>query len=260
MSIHRQTKLRRIVIVGPILGAGFVFYNRAAIVEQVLDTAGSSKAAPDIKSTVDTSIQKQLSELSYTGQQVQAVNNNQPFFTADELKTNKGAEQKLSRRDWLGRPQVANALLNKSLMPSAKREPLTIKTPGYKVYRFNDNGREKYLYNRSHLIGYQLTGLNNNSRNLITGTVALNATHSDDNQQSMEDFENQIAGYLRTDSTHYVRYRVTPIYRNIERVARGVEIEAQSVNNNAIQLNVYIFNVQPNWQINYYTGSAIHTN
>lgn len=260
MAIHRQAKLRRIVVVGSILGAGLVFYNRAKIVEQVFDTAGSSKRAPEIKSTVDTSIQQQLSELSYTGQQVQTVNNNQPFFTADELKTDNGAEQKLSRRDWLGRPQVADAMLNKSLMPSAKREPLTVRTPGYKVYRFNDNGREKYLYNRSHLIAYQLTGLNNNSRNLITGTVALNATHSDDNQQSMEDFENQIAGYLRADSTHYVRYPVTPIYRNIERVPRGVQIEAQSVKDNAIRLNVYIFNGQPNWQINYYTGSAIHTN
>ena len=260
MAIHRQAKLRRIVIVGSILGAGLAFYNRAAIVEQVFDTAGSSKAAPEIKNTVDTSIQKQLSELSYTGQQVHTVNNNQPFFTADELKIDNGAVQKLSRRDWLGRPQVANAMLNKSLMPSAKREPLTVRTPGYKVYRFNDNGREKYLYNRSHLIGYQLTGLNNNSRNLITGTVAFNATHSDDNQQSMEDFENQIASYLRADSTHYVRNRVTPIYRNIERVPRGVEIEAQSVKDNAIRLNVYIFNGQPNWQINYYTGSAIHTN
>ncbi|MBS6379606.1 MAG: DNA/RNA non-specific endonuclease [Weissella confusa] len=260
MAIHRQAKLRRIVVVGSILGAGLVFYNRAKIVEQVFDTAGSSKTAPEIKSTVDTSIQQQLSELSYTGQQVQTVNNNQPFFTADELKTDNGAEQKLSRRDWLGRPQVADAMLNKSLMPSAKREPLTVRTPGYKVYRFNDNGREKYLYNRSHLIADQLTGLNNNSRNLITGTVALNATNSDDNQQSMEDFENQIAGYLRADSTHYVRYRVTPIYRNIERVPRGVQIEAQSVKDNAIRLNVYIFNGQPNWQINYYTGSAIHTN
>ena len=260
MAIHRQAKLRRIVIVGSILGAGLAFYNRAAIVEQVFDTAGSSKAAPEIKNTVDTSIQKQLSELSYTGQQVHTVNNNQPFFTADELKIDNGAVQKLSRRDWLGRPQVANAMLNKSLMPSAKREPLTVRTPGYKVYRFNDNGREKYLYNRSHLIGYQLTGLNNNSRNLITGTVAFNATHSDDNQQSMEDFENQIACFLRADSTHYVRCRVTPIYRFVERVPRGVEIEAQSVKDNAIRLNVYIFNGQPNWQINYYTGSAIHTN
>lgn len=260
MSIHQQAKLRRFVIIGSVIVAGATFYNRGAIIERVFDTAGSSKAAPEIKSTVDASIQKQLSELSYNGQQVQTVNNNQPFFKSNELKTDKGGSQKLTHRDWLGRPQVANAMLNKSLMPTAKREPLTVKTPGYKVYRFNDNGRGKYLYNRSHLIGYQLTGLNNNSRNLITGTVALNATHSDDNQQSMEDYENQIAGYLRADPAHYVRYRVTPIYRNIERVARGVEIEAQSVNDDAIRLNVYIFNVQPNWQINYYTGSAIHTN
>ena len=93
MAIHRQAKLRRIVIVGSILGAGLAFYNRAAIVEQVFDTAGSSKAAPEIKNTVDTSIQKQLSELSYTGQQVHTVNNNQPFFTADELKIDNGAVQ-----------------------------------------------------------------------------------------------------------------------------------------------------------------------
>lgn len=260
MSIHQQAKLRRFVILGSVVVAGVAFYNRGAIMERVFDTAGSSKAAPEIKNTVDVSVQKQLSELMYHGQQVELVNSNQPFFSKQELNTDKGGWQKLSRRDWLGRPQVANAMLNKSLMPTSERVPLTVKTPGYKVYRFNDNGNEKYLYNRSHLIGYQLTGLNNNARNLITGTVALNARHTTDNQPSMEDYENQIATYLRAGKQRYVRYRVTPIYRNIERVPRGVEIEAESVNDAAVRINVYLFNVQPNWKINYFTGTAIHSN
>jgi hypothetical protein len=110
------------------------------------------------------------------------------------------------------------------------------------------------------LIGFQLTGLNNERRNLVTGTVAMNATHASDNQQSMEDYENKIAHYLRGGESRYVRYRVSPIYRNFERVPRGIQMEAASLLDTTIRFNVYVFNAQPGWQINYYTGTAIQTN
>lgn len=123
------------------------------------------------------------------------------------MKINQGAWQKLAHRDWLGRPQQADALLNQEQMPTLKRKKSTVKPPGYHVYRFNQNDQQDYLYNRSHLIGYQLTGLNNDVRNLVTGTLAMNAIHEYDNQGSMETFENQIASYLKQSPKHFVRYR-----------------------------------------------------
>ena len=260
MSIHHLTNLRRLAITGSIVAAGVVFYNRATIVEHVFGQADNYQTTPKLKDKIDQTEQQQLASLSYAGQQTQTVNNGQPEFTKEELKSGQKAGQKLFHLDLLGRPQTANAMLNKSLMLTQKREALTVKTPGYKVYRFSDNGRQNYLYNRSHLIGFQLTGLNNDRRNLVTGTVAMNATHASDNQQSMEDYENEIAHYLRADESHYVRYRVTPLYRNFERVPRGVQMEAASITDATVRFNVYVFNAQPGWQLNYYTGTAIQTN
>lgn len=257
MRSKKQGVFRSLIIMFLIGIIGILFLNRSTIFDRIFNTAGESQAAPVVKEKVDQTFQQQLAQLKYVGQQVQVVNHNQPLFTSEDLSIDKGAWQKLSHRDWLGRPQVANALLNISAMPRTGREKLYTKTPGYHVYQFTQNDKQTYLYNRSHLIGYQLTGENNNAQNLITGTAALNAIHPYDNQKSMEDFENQIAGYLRADNHHYVRYRVTPIYRNIERVPRGIELEAASINSNDIRLHVYIFNVQPGWEINYYTGTAI---
>ena len=260
MSIHHLSNLRRLAVTGSIVVAGVMFYNRATIVEHVFGQADNYQTAPELKDKIDQTEQQQLARLSFAGQQTQMVNNGQPEFTKEELRPGQKAGQKLSHIDLLGRPRVANAILNKRLMPTQKRETLTLKTPGYKVYRFSYNGRQNYLYNRSHLIGFQLTGLNNERRNLVTGTVAMNATHASDNQQSMEDYENKIAHYLRGGESRYVRYRVSPIYRNFERVPRGIQMEAASLLDTTIRFNVYVFNAQPGWQINYYTGTAIQTN
>lgn len=260
MKSHKQRVFVNFVIVSVVVFVGFLFLNRANIFENIFDTAGHSQAAPVIKNKVNQSIQKQLAALEYSGVQVQTVNNNVPYFSKSDVAfDDKTAWQKLSHRDLLGRPQVANALLNASLMPRTDRKRLSVKTPGYHVYKFNDGGVETFLYNRSHLIGYQLTGLNNDPKNLVTGTVAFNASTSP-GEFSMETYENQVASYLRRDKKHYVRYRVTPIYRSIERVPRGVEMEAQSIGDDAISFNVYVFNAQPGWQINYYTGTALQQN
>ncbi|TPF01262.1 hypothetical protein DIS13_08125 [Weissella paramesenteroides] len=148
-------------------------------------------------------------------------------------------------------------MLNKKQMPTIEHKALTVITPGYHVYQFKQNNQQVYLYNRAHLIGYQLTGLNNDARNLVTGTRAMNAIHEQDNQVSMETYENQIATYLRQSSKHYVRYQVTPLYRNVERVPRGIELAGQSIGDDVIKFHVYILNSQPGWQINYYTGTAL---
>ena len=250
--------LRRLSIIIVIIFAFLVFVKRNAILDKVFNQFGQSSAAPATKNIGNQS--KDLVTKDYTGTQTIPVENNQPDFKQHDLDTKKGSWLNLSRRDWLGRPKQANALLNRSQMPTDKRTRLTVKTPGYHVYRFNQNGQSNYLYNRSHLIGYQLIGLNNDARNLFTGTSALNATHQYDQQQTMEDYENAIAGYLRRSNDYFVRYRVTPLYRNVERVPRGVEIEAQSISDHSIKFHIYIFNSQPGWQINYYTGTALQQN
>ena len=135
-------------------------------------------------------------------------------------------------------------------MPTSKRENISsVKPTGWKSVKYN--GIEGVsLYNRCHLIGFQLAGENANKRNLITGTRYLNT-------KGMLPFENMIADYVKETNNH-VRYRVTPIFVGNELVARGVQIEAISIEDNgkAIKFNVYCFNVQPNIEIDYKTGDS----
>lgn len=136
-------------------------------------------------------------------------------------------------------------MLNQSLMPTVKREALTVDPTGWHNKRVNG----QWLYNRSHLIGYQLTGQNNNFKNLITGTRQLN-------DPDMLKYEDEVAAYLKQSPDHYVRYRVTPIFRGNELLARGVEMEAQAVGSDAVKFHVYIFNVEPGVTLNYNDGTS----
>ncbi len=192
--------------------------------------------------TVD---EKQLANLDYQGQQVIVVNNNQPTFTSDDLDTSKGSWQKYASLDQYNRATGADALLNKSMMPTAKREPLHVNPSGWHNKKVNG----KYLYNRSHLIGYQLSGQNNNWKNLITGTRSLN-------DPAMLKYEDQVASFLKSHPNRYVRYQVTPVYRGSEKVAHGVHMQGQSVGSDAVSFNVYIFNVQDGVNINYDDGTS----
>lgn len=187
----------------------------------------------------------QLAQLDYQGSQVIDVNNGQPTFSQKDLDTSHGAWQKYGNLDSLNRATSANALLNKSLMPTAEREPLTVDPTGWHNKRIASG----YLYNRSHLIGYQLTGQNNNWKNLITGTRSLN-------DPCMTRYEDAVAEYLKANPQAYVRYRVTPVFRGDEQLARGVHMQAQSVGSNAISYNVYIFNVQDGVKLNYQDGTS----
>lgn len=184
----------------------------------------------------------------YNGKPYITINGNKSVFLDSEL-TNKSFE-KYSDLDFLGRCSVADTIIGIDLMPKEKRESIgKVKPTGWKSIKDTkiDGGS---LYNRCHLIGFQLAGENANEKNLITGTRYLNV-------KGMLPFENMINDYVKETKNH-VRYRVTPIFVEDELVARGVLMEAKSVEDNgkAIDFNVYCFNVQPGYEIDYKTGNA----
>ena len=189
-----------------------------------------------------------LADRNYQGQKVITVNQNRPAFSKKTLSTKKGAWQSYHKLDSLNRAGEADALLNKRLMPTKAREPLYWNPTAW----HNKKIAGGWLYNRIHLVGYQLTGQNNNPKNLITGTRQLN-------DPGMLKYENQVASYLKSSSRHYIRYRVKPIFRGRELLARGVEMEAQSTGSNAVRFHVYIFNVQDGVKLNYSNGTSVVT-
>lgn len=188
----------------------------------------------------------------YSNQTYVPINDNVPYFTASELTTEPF--EKYSELDSLGRCGVAYANICREIMPTTKRGNIgQVKPSGWQTVKY-DQVDGKYLYNRSHLIGYQLAGENANPKNLITGTRYFNA-------EGMLPFENMIADYVK-ETEHHVLYRVTPMYKDNELVARGVLMEAQSVEDKGkgIEFNVYVYNVQPDITINYKNGTSQLTN
>ena len=183
---------------------------------------------------------------AYTNKAYVKLNNNVPDFD-DSLMTTESFE-KYSEFDSLGRCGIAFANIGKDLMPTKERESIgMVKPSGWRIskYDFIDG---KYLFNRCHLIGYQLTGENANEKNLITGTRYLNV-------DGMLPFENKVAEYIKSTNNH-VLYRVTPHFEGNNPIASGVQIEAKSVEDQGkgIQFNVYCYNVQPRVKIDYATG------
>ena len=187
----------------------------------------------------------------YSGSPYVIINNNFPF-TFSEIKSTAKPYESYSSLDSLGRcgPAVANVC--KETMPTEKRGEIgEVKPSGWKYNgRSNNNKYDfvdgRYLYNRCHLIGYQLTAENANKENLITGTRYLNV-------QGMLPFENMVADYVK-ETNHHVLYRVTPIFVGNELIARGVLMEAMSVEDDSIEFCVFCYNVQPGVNINYLTG------
>lgn len=183
---------------------------------------------------------------AYSGEAYVAVNGNQPFFTEADYTTI--SYETYSPLDSLGRCGAAEANVGQNLMPTEKRGNIgSVKPTGWHTskYDFVDG---QNLYNRCHLIGYQLAAENANKQNLITGTRYLNVT-------GMLPFENMVADYVKETDNH-VLYRVTPIFDGTDLVARGVLMEAWSVEDNGegICFNVYCYNVQPGVEIDYATG------
>ncbi len=187
-----------------------------------------------------------LTAASYAGEPYEVVNGNVPYFTQDEI-TDVGFET-FAELDIYGRCGVTMACVGQEMMPTAERESISHVYPSGWVnrsYAFVDG---KYLYNRCHLIGFQLTGENDNECNLITGTRYMNV-------QGMLPFENMVADYVKETNNH-VMYRVTPIYQGDNLVAEGVLMEAYSVEDegDGVLFCVFCFNVQPGVSIDYETG------
>lgn len=185
---------------------------------------------------------------SYSGEEYIIINNNEPYF--DESDYNLNSFESYSELDNLGRSGVAYANISSDLMPTTERGSIgMIKPSGWHTIKY-DNISGKYLYNRCHLIGYQLTGENANEKNLITCTRQMNIG-------VMLDFENDVADYIKKTNNH-VLYRVTPLFKDNNLLATGVMIEAYSIEDKGegIKFNVFIYNVQDGIQIDYLTGES----
>lgn len=184
----------------------------------------------------------------YSGKPYVIVNDNEPCFDEKDLTTQSFEEY--SPLDSFGRCGVAYANIGEDIMPTKERGSIgMIKPSGWqtKKYDFVDG---KYLYNRCHLIGYQLSGENANEKNLITGTRYMNT-------EGMLPFENEVADYVK-DTGNHVLYRVTPVFEEDNLVADGVLMEAMSVEDRGldIEFNVFVYNVQPHVKIDYQTGKS----
>ena len=167
------------------------------------------------------------------------VNNNQPYFSESD-KTRTDAFEIYSELDYLGRCGVAYANICIELMPTEARGEIgSVKPSGWHTVRYNDLIAGNYLYNRCHLIGFQLAGENANPMNLITGTRYLNI-------DGMLDFENSIDDYVE-DTGNHVLYRVTPVFHEENLVCDGLLMEAWSVEDNGagIRFCVFAYNNQP---------------
>lgn len=185
---------------------------------------------------------------AYSGSPYVEINNNVPEF-ADSDKTQTAFET-YSDLDSLGRCQTAYANVCKEIMPTQERGKIgEIKPSGWHTVKY-DGIDGNYLYNRCHLIAYQLAGENANEKNLITGTRYLNV-------QGMLPFEDKVADYVNQTDNH-VLYRVTPVFEGNNLVASGVHMEAYSVEDSGkgICFNIYAYNIQPGIKINYSTGDS----
>ena len=186
---------------------------------------------------------------AYAGNSFVILDDNKPAFSKQDRERTDAFET-YSDLDELGRCGVAYANICKELMPTEERGAIgMVKPTGWHTVKY-DNVEGKYLYNRCHLIGYQLAGENANEKNLITGTRYLNVT-------GMLKFEDQVADYVKA-TDHHVLYRVTPVFEEDNLVATGVEMEAYSVEDSGkgVSFHVFVYNIQPGITIDYATGES----
>lgn len=228
------------------------------------DTSKISTESNDTKNTEEITSNEELTDKNeeqstssfdlgsipeYTGTPYTVIHDNVPYFTGEELSETDSFES-YSDLDDLGRCGVAYANVGQDLMPTEKRGAIgSVKPTGWHTVKY-DCVDGKYLYNRCHLIGYQLTAENANEKNLVTGTRYLNV-------DGMLPFENMAADYVKETGNH-VLYRVTPEFNGNELVCRGVLMEAESVEDKGegVKFCVYVYNVQPGVTIDYATGDS----
>ena len=223
------------------------FHEAIERVAESLATAESSQSQERISTFTTWNGQETVPV--YSGEPYTELNGNIPYFT-DREKTEDVFEH-YSDLDTLGRCGAAYANICKELMPTEKRGEIgMIKPTGWHTVRYDDIISDKYLYNRCHLIGFQLAGENANEKNLVTGTRYMNV-------DGMLPFENMIADYVKETDNH-VLYRVTPIFVGDDLVCKGVEMEAYSVEDNGegTSFHVFVYNIQPGIEIDYATGDS----
>ena len=214
-------------------------------------SAPPGRAAPPAAARVQAEPDGTLdaSELpAYDGAASIEVDGNVPDFTEEDLDA---PAETYAELDDLGRCGQATAIVGEETMPTEDRESIgMVKPSGWHTVRYDDLVDGHYLYNRCHLIGYQLSGENANERNLITGTRYMNV-------EGMLPYENEVADYVQETGNH-VLYRVTPVFEGDELVARGVHVEAESVEDDGagVSFNVFCYNVQPGIEIDYETGES----
>ena len=214
----------------------------------LLGCGGDAVGSPDEGSSGVEAVHLEDAVPEFSGEPYVEVSGNVPTFTDADLSSLAEAYAPL---DSLGRCGTAMAIVSLDTMPTEERGSIgMVKPSGWHTVRYDDLISDRYLYNRCHLIGYQLTAENANERNLITGTRYMNV-------EGMLPFENQIADYVERTGNR-VLYRVTPIFVGDELVARGVQMEAQSVEDGGagVSFNVFCHNVQPGIQIDYQTGQS----
>ena len=216
-------------------------------IEKVNTNTTQNLSSKTQKENTGESTKYNLSNIpEYTDKIYIEINNNIPYFEGSEHTTK--AFENYSQLDNLKRCGVAYANICKEIMPTEKRGEISnVKPTGWKQAKYDG----KFLYNRCHLIGYQLAGENANELNLITGTNYFNV-------EGMLPFENKVAEYIEKNNNNHVLYRVTPDFKGDNKVASGVEMEAYSVEDNGqgVSFNVYVYNVQPGITINYQTGES----
>ena len=243
-----KEKILGAIITFVIVGIGAFFGNdilNQEVEENVVDTSSN------VNTNINTNIN--INDIQeYNGKVYVEINNNIPYFTKEDYTIN--TFENYSNLDSLGRCGVAFANICKDTMPKEgeERESISnIKPTGWVQKKYDD----QYLYNRCHLIGYQLSSENDNELNLITGTRYFNV-------EGMLPFENMVADYINENENNHVLYRVTPVFESDNLLAKGVEIEAYSVEDNGkgITFNVFIYNVEPGININYKTGESSKTN
>ena len=224
------------------------------ISEEVTSPYLASSEEPEATSGTPSEVPNSESEVfidgipAFSGDPYVVINENEPAFTSDEITTD--SFESYSPLDSLGRCGVAFACIGTDLMPTEDRGSIgQVKPTVWHTVKY-DCVDGKYLYNRCHLIGYQLSGENANERNLITGTRYMNV-------DGMLPFENMVADYVQETGNH-VMYRVTPYYDGNNLLANGVQVEAMSVEDDGdgILFNVYVYNAQPGVVIDYATGDS----
>ncbi len=228
------------------LGAG----NLASAAPSQPSTLSPTPTPEPTSSPTPTPIPFDLSAIPvYSGNPYVSINGGQPNFSEEEK--NAEAFETYSPLDSLGRCGAAFANICMELMPTEERGDIgMVKPAGWHIQRYDDLIEGKYLYNRCHLIGYQLAGENANVENLITGTRYLNV-------EGMLPLENQVAEYVKSTG-HHVLYRVTPIYEEDNLLANGLLMEAYSVEDDGAGVCFcnYVYNVQPYIDIDYATGES----